>query len=102
MIETMKAIIYDRFGGPEVLRLAEMPESVPGDDDVLIDVKAAGVIPGDTKLRGALKELSNERWRFGWGPFLLAGVGLIIIRTRVRSGVSQSGMISEPAGNRPP
>ena len=57
---------------------------------------------GDTKLRGALKELSNERWRFGWGPFLLAGVGLIIIRTRVRSGVSQSGMISEPAGNRPP
>ncbi len=57
---------------------------------------------GDTKLRGALKELSNERWRFGRGPPLPAGARLIIIRTRVRSGVSQSGMISEPAGNRPP
>ena len=58
MMATMKAITYNRFGGPEVLRLAEMPEPVPGAEDVLIDVMAAGVIPGDTKLRaGHLQHL---------------------------------------------
>ena len=54
----MKAIRYDRFGGPEVLRLTDMPEPVCGDDQVLIDVAAASVTPGDCKLRaGHLREL---------------------------------------------
>ena len=37
MIWIMKAIRYDRFGGPEVLRLADMPEPKCGDGEVLID-----------------------------------------------------------------
>ena len=37
----MKAIRYDRYGGPEVLRLADMPEPRCGGGEVLIDVRAA-------------------------------------------------------------
>jgi len=58
MIRLMKAILYDQFGGPEVLRLAEVPEPECADGEVLIDVAAASVTPGDCKLRaGHLQEL---------------------------------------------
>ena len=32
----MKAVIFSQHGGPEVLRLAEMPEPSIGDRDVLV------------------------------------------------------------------
>ena len=54
----MKAILYDQFGGPEVLRLADVREPEFGDGEVLIDVAAASVTPGDFKLRaGHLQKL---------------------------------------------
>jgi putative PIG3 family NAD(P)H quinone oxidoreductase len=39
----MKAIEISEFGGPEVLRVAERPDPVPGAGEVLIQVAAAGV-----------------------------------------------------------
>lgn len=54
----MKAIQFDRYGGPEVLSLVEHPGPRPGRGEMLIDVRAASVIPGDWKLRaGHLKHL---------------------------------------------
>ncbi len=47
----MKAIQFHSFGGPEVLQLDEIAEPVPGPDDVIIAVKAAGVNPADTYMR---------------------------------------------------
>ena len=38
----MKAIVQDRYGGPEVLEFREIDRPVIGDDDVLIRVRAAG------------------------------------------------------------
>lgn len=32
----MKAIVYDRYGSPDVLRLEEIPRPEFGDDDVLV------------------------------------------------------------------
>lgn len=43
----MKAVVCHRYGSPDVLGLAEVPEPVPGDDDVLIRVRAAAVSPED-------------------------------------------------------
>ena len=43
----MKAIVQHRYGGPDVLELAGVDTPVPGDDDVLIRVRAAGVNKGD-------------------------------------------------------
>lgn len=47
----MRAIVYDHFGGPEVMRLAEVSDPRPAAGEVLIAVRAASVIPGDCKLR---------------------------------------------------
>ncbi len=47
----MKAIVVREFGGPEVLKLEEMPEPSPGAGQVLIDVRAVGVNPVDTYMR---------------------------------------------------
>src|SRR4051812_25595826 len=41
--ERMRAIDGSSFGGPEVLRLVEMPTPKPGPDEVLVRVAAAGV-----------------------------------------------------------
>ena len=39
----MKAIWFERLGGPEVLELRDVPDPVPGDGEVLVDVEAIGV-----------------------------------------------------------
>src|SRR5437763_2003796 len=47
----MKAIRVHEFGGPEVLRLEEVPDPRPGSGEVVIRVKAAGVNPVDSYIR---------------------------------------------------
>jgi NADPH:quinone reductase-like Zn-dependent oxidoreductase len=43
----MKAISYDRYGSPDVLKCEETAEPVPADDEVLIKIRAAAVNPYD-------------------------------------------------------
>jgi NADPH:quinone reductase len=47
----MKAIVVHEFGGPEVLKVEELPEPSPGASQVLIRVKAIGVNPVDVYIR---------------------------------------------------
>ena len=47
----MKAILVHEFGGPEVLKLAEVPTPGPGAGQVLVRIHAAGVNPYDTYMR---------------------------------------------------
>lgn len=47
----MRAIQIESFGGPEVLRLVELPDPTPGPGEVLIEVSRAGVNFGDTHTR---------------------------------------------------
>lgn len=47
MKEFMKAIVNNRYGGPEVLEIKEIERPVPGDDDVLIKVHAAALNAAD-------------------------------------------------------
>jgi NADPH:quinone reductase-like Zn-dependent oxidoreductase len=43
----MKAVVYDRYGSPDVLELREIDEPVVGDDHVLVRVRAASLNPAD-------------------------------------------------------
>jgi len=52
----MKAVVYEEYGGPEVLHVADIEEPHPGPGQIRIAVRAAGVNPIDFKQRsGALK-----------------------------------------------
>jgi NADPH:quinone reductase-like Zn-dependent oxidoreductase len=52
----MKAIVINEFGGREVLKFADIPAPEPGEGEVLVRVKAAGVSPVDWQIRaGHLK-----------------------------------------------
>lgn len=54
----MKAIQYRRYGGPEVLEYADLPDPEFGPHEVLVAVRAASVVPGDWKVRaGLLQEM---------------------------------------------
>jgi NADPH2:quinone reductase len=39
----VKAVVYERHGGPDVLEFKEVPDPSPGDGQVLVDVEAVGV-----------------------------------------------------------
>ncbi|CAN5301260.1 NAD(P)H-quinone oxidoreductase [soil metagenome] len=47
----MKAVLISSFGGPDVLKLGEVPDPPVGPDDVLIDVAAAGINRADISQR---------------------------------------------------
>jgi NADPH:quinone reductase-like Zn-dependent oxidoreductase len=49
----MRAVVYDRYGPPTVLRLEEVPRPVPRDDEVLVRVHATTVTRTDCATREA-------------------------------------------------
>lgn len=54
-----RAVKFNAYGGPEVLKIVEVDRPTPGKGKVLVRVKAAGINPGETMIRkGALA----ERW----------------------------------------
>jgi NADPH:quinone reductase-like Zn-dependent oxidoreductase len=51
--ERMRAVVHDKYGAPDVLRLAEVQRPVPKDHEVLIRIHATTVNRSDTALRAA-------------------------------------------------
>jgi NADPH:quinone reductase-like Zn-dependent oxidoreductase len=49
----MRAVVYDKYGPPEVLHLADVERPVPTDDEVLVKVRATTVNRTDSGLRSA-------------------------------------------------
>jgi NADPH2:quinone reductase len=47
-LSAVKAIQIDRFGGPEVLEYRDVPDPVPGEGEVVVEVSRAGVNFADT------------------------------------------------------
>ena len=54
-----KAVIYERYGDVDVLEVVDVPKPVPGPGQLLIRVKAAGINPGEAKIR---QGMLAERW----------------------------------------
>jgi NADPH:quinone reductase-like Zn-dependent oxidoreductase len=57
----VKRLQYDRYGGPEVMRLAEFEPPRPGPDEVLVRVRAAASNALDWKMRNGEMKLMTGR-----------------------------------------
>jgi len=69
-----QAVRFDKYGGVDVLRVVDVDQPVPGAGEVLVRVKAAGINPGEAKIRsGALAEKWPATFPSGQGSDL-AGV----------------------------
>lgn len=60
----MKAVVLDRPGRPDTLRIAEMERPTPGPGEILVRVHAAGLNPVDYKMA----EVGHAKWTY---PFIL-------------------------------
>jgi NADPH:quinone reductase-like Zn-dependent oxidoreductase len=55
----MRAVRFAEYGSRDVLEVVDVPRPVPGPDQLLVQVRAAGINPGEAKIReGELR----ERW----------------------------------------
>ncbi|MFI7341018.1 NAD(P)-dependent alcohol dehydrogenase [Streptomyces sp. NPDC050085] len=61
MTETMRAAMYDRFGGPEVLYVGELPRPTPGSGEVLVRVRALSINGGELLARAGRVRLVTGR-----------------------------------------
>lgn len=94
---TMRAISQDAHGGPDVLKEVELPRPVPGLNEVLIAVHAAGVNPTDWKHRAGELFLGQPPFVLGWdvsGVVEAVGFGV----TLVKPGDEVFGMLPYPHG----
>jgi NADPH:quinone reductase-like Zn-dependent oxidoreductase len=90
----VRAVRVTRFGGPEVLALAQLERPSPISTEVLIEVHAAGINPVDYKTRrgsGVATSVGAPPFVLGWdiaGVVVSAGYGV----TRFRPGERVFGM----------
>jgi NADPH:quinone reductase-like Zn-dependent oxidoreductase len=68
----MKAIVLDRHGGPEVLRVREVPDPAPGAGEVRVRVEAIGV---------NFAEVLSRKGLYGWAPAMPYTPGMEAVGT---------------------
>ena len=69
-----KAVMFDEYGGVEVLDLREVPRPTPGPGQVVVAVRAAGINIGEAKIRdGPVRQIFPATFPSGQGSDL-AGV----------------------------
>lgn len=76
----MKAIVYKKYGSPDVLQVKEVEKPTPKDDEVLIKVHAAEVTKADCEMRSF-----DFQVKWFWLPLRVA-LGLIKPKKRVLGG----------------
>jgi NADPH2:quinone reductase len=65
---TGRAVRFDHYGDIDVLRIQEVPIVSPGDDEVLVRVRAAGINPGEAAIRkGSLEAMFPTTFPSGEG-----------------------------------
>lgn len=57
-----RRIVFDSYGGPEVLRLVETPEPVAGEGQIRVRIRAAGVNRVDCRIRSGEFASDDDEW----------------------------------------
>ena len=88
----MKAVVIDRFGGADAVRIADVPRPVPAEGEVLVAMRAASINPADWKLREGWLRAAHEPVF----PYVLGfdGAGVVVEsgqRVAVKSAVGRGG-----------
>ena len=84
----MRAVGLTEFGGPEVLRVQDIPEPIPGPGEVRIRVHAAAVNPTDTGFRSGATSARLEGRPKPYVPGMDAAGVVDIDRARSRDFVA--------------
>jgi NADPH:quinone reductase-like Zn-dependent oxidoreductase len=79
----MRAVVHDRYGPPEVLRVKDVEQPLPGDDEVLVRVHASSVTRSDCGLR-------NPREY----PFSRVFIGLLRPKRKI-AGMELAGVVEQ-------
>ena len=92
----MKAIRVHEFGGPEVMKLEEVPDLIPGPGQVVVRVHAAGVNPVESYVRtGTYAMKPNLPYTPGNdGAGIVAAVGAGVTRVKAGDRVYTSGALN--------
>ncbi|MCK0106913.1 NADP-dependent oxidoreductase [Marinobacter sp. S0848L] len=99
-VETMRQVVYDRFGDSDVLQVVDAPIPEPGEGEVLIRVHGAGLNPIDWKTRLGMgfvaTQIEND---LPWGPGYDAAGEVVAVAdevTTLAKGDRVMGMIGFP------
>lgn len=88
----MRAIRVSVFGGPDVLKIEDVPDPIAGDGEVLVRLHAAGVNPADTYMRSgayAVKpQLPYTPGTEGAGVIEAVGAGVVELKAGHRVWIS--------------
>jgi NADPH:quinone reductase-like Zn-dependent oxidoreductase len=87
------AVRFDEYGDVDVLQVVDVPRPVPGPDQVLVEIKAAGINPGEASVRqGLFHSLFPATFPSGEGSDL---AGIVV---ELGSGVTRFGDGDEVLG----
>jgi NADPH:quinone reductase-like Zn-dependent oxidoreductase len=95
---TMKAIVQDRYGGPEALELAEIDRPPLGDRDALVRVHAASIHFGDQMIMRGKPKLFRPIYGFGKPRSRVPGLDIAGTVEAVGTGVTRFGPGEEVFG----
>jgi NADPH2:quinone reductase len=84
----MRAMVFEHYGEPDVMRLRDAPVPEPQDGEILMRVGYAGVNPSDSKARSGQSARAGYRYREVKFPFV-AGMDAAGIVERTGSNVTE-------------